>query len=300
MSQNPNLIYVLPPKNFGFNGETAADNYFQKKGESKSNLSILAANEHAEFCQKLTEFDVEFHALTDSADIVLPDALFLNNWFSVTKDHRLVLYPMLAKSRRSEVRQELIHEIKEKSEISELLDYRDFINQDMYCEGTGSLIFDHENKLAFVCVSKRSTPKLCEIICKDLGYKLVTFEALDLNGRQIYHTNVMLSIGENVAVICFEAIEDPLEKAFVRKYLQKSNRIILEISLKQMQNFCGNVFEVNDKKGIPVLLMSESAYINFEEKQINSINQRVKVLKVAIPTIEKYGGGGVRCMVAAG
>lgn len=297
--QNPNSIYILSPLHFGCNTITAENNHFQEKIENSKHLEQMGANEHYLFRELLQAFEIQTYTLQDDEFVSNSDAVFLNNWFSVMPDKTLVIYPMWAKNRRTEVRDETINFIKDRSGITKVLNYTSYLDSNQYCEGTGSIIFDFEHKKAYACISERTDVKLFEKICTDLGYTPISFLAEDQKGNPIYHTNVMLSIGANVIIICTDSIVDIIERHIVLKNLQSTNRLVIDISFDQMNQFAGNVFEVTNKQGEPVLCMSSTAKNAFTTEQLEEIQKRCKIMAVPIPSIEKAGGGSVRCMIAA-
>lgn len=295
--QNPNSIIIMKPSNFGFNSDTAKDNTFQKKVDF-DNPNILAIAEHEAFVKELERQNIEHLILHDSALPIKPDAVFLNNWFAVMPSKELFIFPMYSKSRRAEVEDEHIEVIESKFGIKKRVDLRN--NNEQFLEGTGSLIFDHASKQVFASISQRTSPSLLTEFEKLSGYSTIAFDAEDLLGRPIYHTNVLLSIGAHIIVVCYDCISNSIEKAVVKQKLEALSRTIIEISFDQMNKFCANIFEVNDKEGNPVLCMSDTAYKNFTKNQIEVITSEVKILKTPIPTIETLGGGSLRCMIAAG
>lgn len=296
--QNPNTCILLPPNHFSANEETAVNNHFQVNNDETINLNELALLEHNQLVEKLKSNDITYFLLKDKKDIKNPDALFLNNWFSITTEEKLVIYPMWAKNRRSEIQSSYIDTLIAKFKLKECIDFSDRVNENQFCEGTGSIIFDHEQKKSFACISARTSVELFEYISKELGYTPISFEAIDLNGNPIYHTNVMLSIGENIVVICSEAIINPVERIMVKKALAHKNRLIIDITLNQVKHFCGNVLEVNSKNGIPYLLMSKNAFDNFTSEQKATIEERCTIIYSDLTTIENYGGGSMRCLIA--
>lgn len=297
--QNPTSIYILSPRHFGCNTITAENNYFQEKIENSKHLEQLGANEHYLFRELLQAFEIQTYTLQDAEDMTHSDAVFLNNWFSIMPDKTLVIFPMWAKNRRTEVREETINFIKDRSEITNVLNYTSYLDSNQYCEGTGSIVFDFDYKKAYACISDRTDVRLFEKICSDLGYTPISFLAEDQNGNPIYHTNVMLSIGENVIIICSESIIDSIERQMILTSLKQSNRLIIDISFHQLNKFAGNVIEVSNKQGEAVLCMSSTAKNAFTADQLEKIQAHCKIMAVPIPTIEKAGGGSVRCMIAA-
>lgn len=296
--QNPNTCILLPPNHFSANKETAVNNHFQAKNNKTIDLNSIALSEHNQLVDKLKLNDINCFLLKDKKDIKNPDALFLNNWFSITTDQKLVIYPMWAKNRRSEIQSSHIDTLIAKFKLKECIDFSDRVNENKFCEGTGSIIFDQEQKKSFACISARTSVELFEYISIELGYAPISFEAIDLNGKPIYHTNVMLSIGENIVVICSEAIVNPIERIMVKKALAHKNRVIIDITLNQVKHFCGNVLEVNTNNGNPCLLMSKNAFDHFTFEQKTNIEERCTIIYSELTTIEKYGGGSMRCLIA--
>lgn len=296
--QNPSSLILLEPDNFGYNAETAHDNHFQNKPEN-DDIARLAKEEHLNAQDILRQKDIEIHILKDSEEGKNPDATFLNNWFNVTPDKNLILYPMWAKNRQKEVTKTQVSQLLQVIEPKSIVDLRGFIKRKQYCEGTGALIFDYENDVVYSNISQRSNEKVVNKVAEELGFDTFSFKALDQTGREIYHTNVMLSIGENIIICCDESIDNEINRIILRKKLEASNREYIQIGFRQMENFCGNVFEVNDKNGNPVLIMSETAYNNFNEDQLQKMKRKVELVTIPIPTIEKVGGGSLRCLVAA-
>ena len=178
-----------------------------------------------------------------------------------------------------------------------LKDYSEFENKGIFLEGTGSIILDRLNKLAYCSISKRSNEKLFNIFCEDVGYKPIIFSSFDSNGGVIYHTNVMMSIGDDFALICYGAIKDLEERKLVKRYLENSGKNIVEISLNQMESFAGNIIQLGDKKN-KIIVISKSAYLSLNKEQKNILSRESKIITIPIPVIQKCGGGSVRCMIA--
>lgn len=284
---------MVKPKSFGFNSETAHSNSFQNSLGDADNGSKA----REEFKKMVIELESNQIDLMVFEDLIegLPDSVFPNNWISNIPDQAVVVYPMLTPNRKREVRDDIINWTKEKLNLSDLIDLR---NEETILEGTGSIVFDHSNKIAFAAISPRTSIQLLNKLCSMIGYESYSFESVDLSGGQIYHTNVMMSIAEKYAVVCFESIIDPIERSMLKKKLESLNKVLIEISYPQMNAFAGNVLEVNNKSSESVLLMSRTAREAFSENQINVIESYSKILDFDISTIEKIGGGSVRCMLA--
>jgi hypothetical protein len=297
--QNPAHLLVLEPACFGGNSETAVNNHFQKTIGTSDKIQSKALDEHQVYVAGLQSAGIQVTVLKDDLSLKNTDAVFLNNWFCILPNKTLILFPMWAKSRRNEIREDLVAQLQREFQVVRTLDYRYLVDDNLFCEGTGSIIFDHEKKYAFAAISPRTSPAALEKICSDIGYTAISFEANDLRGQEIYHTNVLLAIGKHVVVICADAIVNPIERSMVLKYLSHSGKLMISISLQQMEQFCGNVFEVDSNSGATYLCMSSTAFNGFTKEQISLMGQRAKLFHTPIPVIEQAGGGSVRCMMAA-
>lgn len=273
---------------------TAESNKFQ----SKSDFNVdKVKEEFNEAVLKITNQGIEILHDFPENESDTPDEIFPNNWFSSHPDGKLVLYPMAAPNRRLERSPFIINHLQ-KNGHSELIDFTSFESQNQFLEGTGSIIFDHQNKLAFACESERTNVQLFSSLCKQLGYQSFSFLSVDLSGFPIYHTNVVMSIGENYAVICLDSIENTIERNMINQALKQTGKTIIDITLNQMNLFCGNIFEVRNDNDELITLCSKTAFDAFTPNQRAQIEQTSKLVYCDIPTIEKIGGGSVRCMMA--
>lgn len=299
MNQITNTILMVRPAAFGFNEETAANNAFQVKNESLSAEEIQerALQEFDTFVNKLRAIGVEVIVVEDSADPHTPDAIFPNNWISFHQDGLVVTYPMFSSIRRKERRPEIISDLMADFSVETRIFFEDYEREEKYLEGTGSLILDRVNKIMYACLSPRTDRALTEELAQRLDYKAVIFTAVDEEGQEIYHTNVMMALGENFAVICLDVIADIMERQEVIEVLEDSGKEIIEISIEQMMQFAGNMLQVKGEDS-SYLVMSQAAYDSLDEEQIEEIEQYTKILSSPIPTIEELGGGSVRCMMA--
>jgi hypothetical protein len=299
MNQITNTILMVRPAAFGFNEETAANNAFQVKNESLSAEEIQerALQEFDTFVNKLRAIGVEVIVVEDSADPHTPDAIFPNNWISFHQDGLVVTYPMFSSIRRKERRPEIISDLMADFSVETRIFFEDYEREEKYLEGTGSLILDRINKIMYACLSPRTDRTLTEELAQRLDYKAVIFTAVDEEGQEIYHTNVMMALGENFAVICLDVIADIMERQEVIEVLEDSGKEIIEISIEQMMQFAGNMLQVKGEDS-SYLVMSQAAYDSLDEEQIEEIEQYTKILSSPIPTIEELGGGSVRCMMA--
>lgn len=286
---------MVRPKGFGFNEETAVSNSFQNKVEN-SDVLTLAQTEFDEMVKLLESKSIGVAVFEDRVE-TLPDSIFPNNWISHTAS-KLVVYPMLTENRRGEVRKDVIDHFEKVLSTENTLDLSAEALNERFLEGTGSIIFDHLNKLAFACISPRTNVKLLNELCGQLDYSSVSFDSVDLKGDQIYHTNVMLSLAENFAIVCLESISDLLERSLLKRTIEKTGRTIIDISYKQMNCFAANALEVANEKGKSYYCLSQTALDALTNEQKTIIQESAELLPIQIPTIEKVGGGSVRCMMA--
>ena len=299
MSQITKNILMIKPSCFGYNLDTAKDNFFQKIEDNLSSDQIQssALDEFSTMCSILKENGINVIVMENEKEKKLSDDIFPNNWISF-HENQYVIHSMFAKSRRLEKNNKFIKKLNDIGfKYSLLKDYSEFENKGVFLEGTGSVILDRINKLAYCSISKRSNEKLFNIFCKDVGYKPIIFSSFDSNGGVIYHTNVMMSIGDDFALICYGAIKDLKERKLVKRYLENSGKNIVEISLNQMESFAGNIIQLGDKKN-KIIVISKSAYLSLNKEQKNILSRESKIITIPIPVIQKCGGGSVRCMIA--
>ncbi len=294
--KNPVELIMIRPANFGFNSETAQSNHFQN-GQLNFDSSAVAVKEFDNMVTTLRNAELAVTVFEDTQTPLKPDAIFPNNWISAHENGTIVLYPMEAENRRIERREDVVSFLRDKKYNSSLIDLTKAEAQAKYLEGTGSIIFDSVNRDAYACISSRTDMELFEQLCTKLNYNPVSFISEDAIGNAIYHTNVMLSIGEHIIVICSESIPDLIERAMVMNRLKASNRTLIDVSFKQMNQFCCNCIEVDDSKGNSHLIMSLTAYKAFSKEQIDKISKTTAILPVDIHTIETIGGGSARCMI---
>lgn len=291
---------MVRPANFGFNEETAANNAFQKRDGALSpdQIRATARDEFNAFVKKLREAGVHVIVARDSAKPIKPDAVFPNNWVTFHQEGLVVTYPMFSPARRRERRRQIIEEVLEQGFRSERrinFEFNEKLNR--FLEGTGSIIFDHKNRLAYACLSPRTDAGLLEELCKTLDYQAVVFHSVDENGQDIYHTNVMMALGETFVVICLDSVRDPQERAMLEGKFAETGKEIIDIGYAQMNLFAGNMLQVRNEFE-PILVMSETAYKSLTTSQINTLEKHTKLLYSDINTIETYGGGSARCMMA--
>lgn len=297
MTQSPHHLILVRPTCFGFNEETAASNSFQKQTDV-ADANKKVNDEFGNLLAILNENKITFTVFENVKGENTPDAVFPNNWFSTHADGKVVLYPMMAKNRRLERNPLIIDWLKKNYSVSEIIDLTTNEEQNIFLEGTGSIVFDHSNKTAYACESPRTNCRLFEKLCAQLKYTPVSFCAFGPKGEEVYHTNVVMSVGEKFILICLESIENILERKMTMNTLEKSGKKIIPISFTQMNLFAGNMLEVYDSENNLFLLMSTTAFNSLEENQLNELSAFAKILHIPIPTIETLGGGSIRCMLA--
>ena len=284
-----NKILLIEPIGFAFNQETAIDNKFQNDIPHANTV-----NEFKLFRNKLVDNGIQVITFTPS-DELTPDAVFPNNWFSTFPDGQFFIYPMKTLSRRKEKRIDFISEIGKQYQSRTDLSF--FENEMKYLEGTGSLVMDHVNKVAFAAISERTDLKVIEAWKNLLGYRCIIFDCNDKNGAPVYHTNVILSLTTEHAIICLECIQEK-DRIKISEELVNTGRKLIEITIDQMNNFCGNCIALKNNLGQQLLIMSERAKLNFTLGQIKLLNEYSLVISSPLNEIETIGGGSARCMIA--
>ncbi|KYH06513.1 arginine deiminase-related protein [Chryseobacterium cucumeris] len=299
--QTTDTVLMIEPIAFGYNAETAKNNYFQVE-QTGSDIQSKALAEFNTFVGKLREKGINVITIKDTLDPHTPDSIFPNNWVSFHKDGKVVLYPMFASNRRVERREDIIESIQEQGfEVVEVDDWSFSETQGHFLEGTGSMIFDHDNKIAYGSVSLRLDEKLFREFCTKYGFAPVVFHSFQTVGTErlpIYHTNVMMCVADRFVVICLDCIDDELEREKVVETIKGSGKEIIEISEEQMQQFAGNMLQVQNKEGEKFLVMSQTAYQSLSSEQVAAIEKYCEIIYSDLNTIEVNGGGSARCMLA--
>ena len=290
-------VFMVKPVCFGFNNETADSNPYQKEGYEKE-AQENALKESEGFVKLLTENDITVIQVEDTMEPKTPDSVFPNNWFSTHEGGILVLYPMRANNRRAERKKVFLDAIKNNFDQKNIIDLTKWEKEEKYLEGTGSMVLDRENKIAYACKSPRTSDIVFNDFCNKLGYFPVLFNAVDKNGTMIYHTNVLMCIGKNFAIVCLNSITSEEERNMVIESLNKTKKKIIDISLEQLEKFAGNMLELKNKKGERYLIMSDTAYNSLTEEQKGYLEKECKILHPKIDYIENVGGGSARCMMA--
>ena len=301
MKQITNNIMMIEPVSFNYNTETAINNYYQINNTalSKEEIQQKALKEFKEFVSLLRSKNINVIVFKDTENPKTPDSIFPNNWVSFHIDGEIVLYPMYAKNRRLERRNDIIQKLRDDFIVTKINDFSYYENQELYLEGTGSMILDRENKICYAAISDRTNKNIVNDFCNQLNFKPILFTSnQDVRGKRlaIYHTNVMMCITTNFAIVCLDSIDCDEEKDRVIDILNETKKEIISISEEQTNKFAGNMLEVEgDKK---YLVMSKSAYSCLTENQIKKINKYCEILYSDLNTIEDYGGGSARCMMA--
>jgi hypothetical protein len=298
IQQSTNAVVMVRPFRFYPNPETASDNAFQREVVSTETdaLSKAAQEEFDQAVGALRGAGVTVHVFEDTAQPEKPDAVFPNNWFSTHEDGRVVLYPMSSESRRRERRRDVIEELAKLYRITALVDYSSHEKRGLYLEGTGSLVLDYVNRVAYVSLSRRSDLTLVRRFGQDFGFEPILFESMGDDGRRIYHTNVMLCIGSEFALAGLDLIADSQQRKTVRDRLEASGKKVIELDSNQIANFAGNALELrNDSEKL--LVLSKRAVETLTPEQRTEIESHVRLLPLPVPTIE-LAGGSTRCMMA--
>ena len=291
-----NKIFMVRPANFGMNPETAGTNAFQTKLQFEK-ADLVNQKAIAEFDEMVTELErsgIQVQVFQDSKSPVKPDAIFPNNWISTHENGTVVLYPMLAENRRLEFRQDIVDQLNP----SDLIDFREFQNQNTFLEGTGSMILDNEAKLMYLGISPRTDLKLAKNLAQKLDFTICSFHATDYQNNSIYHTNVIMFVMHGFVGIGLETIRDKTEREMVRQTILNSGKQILELDYYQITQFAGNMIQLRNNKNELVLVCSTTAWNSLKADPKELIENETKVVTVEIPTIEMYGGGSARCMIA--
>ena len=300
-AQVTSQLLMVRPANFSSNKETIETNKFQNDltADLKENTQNQAVREFDKMVNLLRDHEISVIDIDDIKELENTDAVFPNNWVSFHQDTTVVIYPMMARSRRSEKRYDILEYLTkyQSFKIDRIIDMSYLEEENLFLEGTGSMIFDRVNKTVFACKSSRTSLEALEIFCKDMVYNPIVFDAI-IDNYPIYHTNVMMSLGKKTAFLCSESIKDKADNLLIKNYFKDLEKNIIEISPEQMNNFAGNVLEVENGKGESHIIMSDSAYKALDHKQLDSISSVANIIAIPLPTIERYGGGSARCMIA--
>lgn len=290
---------MVRPANFGYNAETAVNNTFQSSDQGIDPVEIAkkATEEFDNLVRKLRDQDIEVLICEDSEIPKKSDAVFPNNWISTHQDGVVITYPMFSEIRREERREDIIDHIETQFKIRKRYSFEYYESEDKYLEGTGSMILDRVNKIVYANLSSRTDPQVLEKFAILSEYKKVVFNAV-ASGEAIYHTNVMMALGTTFVVLCTECITDDTERKELLASLKNTDKEVITITLDQMNSFAGNMLQLGNRDGDHYLVMSEQAFKSLEPEQVKDIQRHTEILYAPVETIEKYGGGSVRCMIA--
>jgi hypothetical protein len=288
---------MIRPVNFTFNEQTAVNNAFQVAGKT-SGVQQQALKEFDELVNKLQSKGIDVTIVNDTPEPHTPDSIFPNNWISFHQENTVILYPMYAENRRLERKPSVLNELRKKFTIKKTIDLSTYEDQQKYLEGTGSLVLDRDKKIAYACLSPRTDKQLLEKFCEEMSYRPVAFHGVDQNGRAIYHTNVMMCVGDDFVVICLASISNVSERSLVEETINSSGKKLVEITFGQMNNFAGNMLQVNNREGKKFLVMSSRAYASLSKEQLQLLEAGNEIIHSSLNTIETNGGGSARCMIA--
>jgi hypothetical protein len=304
MRQTTDTLLMVRPVAFRMNEQTAINNYYQKVIDNllPETVNAKAQQEFDAFVEKLRTAGINVVVVDSTLDPDTPDSVFPNNWISFHENGDVALYPMFAENRRLERREDILDLLEDQGfAIENIVDYTSAEEDGYFLEGTGSIVLDRQNHKAYCALSPRADEELLIEYCEDFEYTPIIFEAFhDVNGERkaIYHTNVMMCIGETFAVICADCIDDKKERKMVLQNLKDDGKEIILLTEAQLNNFAGNMLQVNGANNKSYLVMSNSAYQSLTKDQISKIEKHSEILSSSLDTIEACGGGSARCMMA--
>jgi hypothetical protein len=290
-------ILMVRPYQFYFNQQTAANNFFQTNSNIE-NANELAIAEFDTMVEKLRAHQIKVNVIQDTQNPSTPDSIFPNNWVSTHKGGTLCLYPMFAQNRRAERKSSVLDFLQSNYKIQNTLDLTDLEKEGKFLEGTGSMVLDQQNKIAYGCLSERLDKQAFSYWCDKMQFKPISFKAVDDKAQPIYHTNVMMCMANQFVVICLDSIPNEAEKQMLLDSFKQTHKEVIEISQGQLNHFAGNMLQVFDIAEKPHLIMSEQAYTSLHTAQLKSLEKYNPILPISIPTIEALGGGSTRCMMA--
>lgn len=290
---------MVRPAAFGFNPETAANNFFQSNLEiNKATLQQKALAEFDGMVDTLRSHAINVIVIEDTKSPIKPDAVFPNNWLSTTPEGIVNVFPMFASNRREEKRDDILQQLSKNFIVKSVQDWSEYEVEGRFLEGTGSMVIDHDNQLIYAAISERTNISVLEKFAATNNYQAVVFLATDKDGQAIYHTNVMMALGEQFCVLCEESIEEEWELIAVRQLLESTEHSIIPITREQMCSFAGNMLEVKNNNDEHFLILSQNAFDSLRKEQKRMLEAFATLVPIAVPTIEKVEGGSVRCMMA--
>jgi len=289
---------MIRPRQFGFNTETAVNNFFQNDQGQPDVIHQLALIEFDSMVEKIQSQGIDVMVVDDGPDPATPDSIFPNNWFSTHEGGILVLYPLFAQNRRLERKPAVLNALKEKYSVDRQLDLTEYETSGYFLEGTGSVVLDRTHRIAYAVISPRTHLEPLSHFCEQQQYIPMVFRAVDSVGRPLYHTNVVMSVADRYVVVCLESIPDQTERTFLIETIQRSGKVIIPINYEQLNRFAGNLLQVHNDKGEKFLIGSSGAFASLGSEQLDALKSFNELLEVDIPTIESVGGGSARCMLA--
>ena len=302
MKQITDTVFMVRPIRFRLNEQTAVNNFYQDEEATISNQNSKAQEEFDAFAKALQSKGINVIIIEDDNKHDTPDSIFPNNWISTHENGDVVLYPMFAENRRLERRPEVLDILEERGfKINNVIDYSSAEDEGVFLEGTGSLLLDRQNELAYCSLSDRAHEELLIEFCEDMEYTPVIFTANQSVGDQrmpIYHTNVMMAMGEEYAVVCLDSIDDKTERKNLLKHIKESGKEVVVITEEQVASFAGNMMQVHNAAVDRFLVMSDQAYKSLSSEQVSRLSKYNEIIHPDITTIETLGGGSVRCMMA--
>ena len=296
--QTTNTVLMIRPTRFSFNQDTAANNRFQRPAAVAEDVQRQALQEFDGYVAALRAEGVEVMVHDDAEAPHTPDSIFPNNCWSSHPDGTLVLYPMEGQNRRLERDKGVLERLRDAYQVEQLLDLSSLEQQEIFLEGTGSMVLDRERRICYAGYSTRTHARALDQLIQHLGYELCAFSAVDRQGVAIYHTNVMMSVGTRLAVACLESVRDFGERRALHSRLEDSGKQVMALSWDQLESFAGNMLEVHTRTGEPLLVMSRTAWQSLDGEQRRLVERHARPLPVNIDTIERIGGGSARCMLA--
>jgi hypothetical protein len=296
--QSTTNLLMIRPVAFGFNEQTAGSNAFQKMDADQLLVQQKALAEFDALVAALCANGVNVTVIDDTMEPHTPDSIFPNNWVSFHEDGEVYLYPMQAENRRLERREDIITDLEDNFKIKHVIDLSHFEHEHKFLEGTGSMVLDRENKIAYNCLSPRTDEQVIAAFCERTGYKAINFHAVDEKGLAIYHTNVLMCVGSDFATVCLDSITNITEKQAVINSLKNTGKQIIDITYDQMNHFAGNMLEVKNADGDILIVLSKSAFDSLAYPQKAVLSSFGKLVYADISTIETNGGGSARCMIA--
>ena len=294
--QNTSHLLMIEPVNFGYNAETAVNNVFQKPADD--DVQQKALEEFNAFVKVLRNNKIDVTVVKDTVEPNTPDSIFPNNWISFHDSGEIYLYPMFAVNRRQERKATVLDAIKQKFIVEQINDLTNYEDQNLFLEGTGSMVLDRVNKIAYACISSRTDKQVLDKFCNEANYTAVSFFANDSTGFAIYHTNVMMCIADKFGVICLESITDATERESVIYSFSSTGKEIIDITTEQMNHFAGNMLQLINADGELLLVLSSQAYNALTAAQITTLEKYNRLIHSSLSTIESAGGGSARCMMA--